>query len=524
MNENKNVKKSSNKILAVLVLFAGIILISIGCVLKLMDDENTSNSKNNKATIEKQSFKSEYRLNGNGLENFDLAFLKLENNNKNMIYSPLSIKFALEMLSDGASGNTKTELDNIIGDYKYNKYNNDSNKSFANAFFIRDTYKSNILDDYISKLKNKYNAEVIIDSFKDSSTINKWVSDKTFNLIDKIYDNNQIKQLNFSLVNALAINMNWTNQIQCESNKSDIGCKYYSVDYLHEKYSDGVGYIERPSDYTSLDFSNNKKVKSVKIGASINKYDIVNTLGRDNIYKEIKEEYTKWLVDNPDEAKYALKDTDKFTNQFIEELNSNYKKIDDSTDFYFLDNSDVLVFAKDLKEYDGLNLQYVGIMPKNGNLSEYIKNVDKEKLNEIITNLKDISLDNFEEGYVTKIKGVIPMFKFDYELDLNKDLKSLGVNDVFSENVDLSKMLNKKDVSITTSHKANIEFSNDGIKASAVAAIGGLGDSRGGFEHLYEVPVKEIDLTFDKPYLFLIRDKKSNEVWFIGNVYEPTLK
>ena len=33
--------------------------------------------------------------------------------------------------------------------------------------------------------------------------------------------------------------------------------------------------------------------------------------------------------------------------------------------------------------------------------------------------------------------------------------------------------------------------------------------------------VKEIDLTFDKPYMFIVRDVKTGEVWFTGTVYEP---
>ena len=52
--------------------------------------------------------------------------------------------------------------------------------------------------------------------------------------------------------------------------------------------------------------------------------------------------------------------------------------------------------------------------------------------------------------------------------------------------------------------------------------MGGLGDAFCGFDYKYEVPVEVIDLTFDKPYIFLIRDKKTGEIWFSGSVYEPT--
>lgn len=39
-------------------------------------------------------FTSEVRITSNGLEDFDLSFLKLENNEENIVYSPLSIKYA----------------------------------------------------------------------------------------------------------------------------------------------------------------------------------------------------------------------------------------------------------------------------------------------------------------------------------------------------------------------------------------------------------------------------------------------
>ena len=32
-----------------------------------------------------------------------------------------------------------------------------------------------------------------------------------------------------------------------------------------------------------------------------------------------------------------------------------------------------------------------------------------------------------------------------------------------------------------------------------------------------------IYLKFDKPFMFIIRDKENDEVWFTGTVYEPIL-
>ena len=51
--------------------------------------------------------------------------------------------------------------------------------------------------------------------------------------------------------------------------------------------------------------------------------------------------------------------------------------------------------------------------------------------------------------------------------------------------------------------------------------MGGFGSAAGGFDYLFDVPVVTIDLTFDKPYMYIIRDKDTGEVWFTGTVYNP---
>ena len=430
-----------------------------------------------------------------------------------MIYSPLSIKYAMEMLAEGASGDTKTQLDNVIGDYKANKYTNSKNMSFANAMFIKDTYKTKVKADYTQKLSTKYNAEVVFDSFKDAKTINKWVSDKTLKLIGNAFDDKTVKQHNFLLVNALGIDMEWKKMIQPDNTSSE---GWFRVTYNHEKYVQFIDIITEDEDYNSIKFNNKSmNAKTVEIGASINKYDIVKTLGEDKIRSEVTAAYEKW-------KKEGNEDKDFNIDTYIKELNSNYKKIDVSTDFTFFDDTTVKAFAKDLKEYNGTTLQYIGIMPKTGTLEDYIKNIDVAKINSIVSGLKEVKLENFKEGVVTKITGQIPLFKFNYNLDLMNDLKKLEIKDVFDVNkANLSGISTEKMFVDTVSHKANIEFSNHGIKASALTDGGGLGDESGGFQYDFDVPVETIDLTFDNPYLFLIRDKKTGEVWFTGTVYTP---
>lgn len=523
-NETQKEKKKSKKKKVFITILVILILIPIAIFTYRYYKDNDRKEDTDKIETDTKEVYSPYRITDNGLTAFDLYFLQLENEAKNKLYSPLSIKYALEMLAEGTKGASQSQIKSIVGEYQPRKYMDSANMSFANAMFIKDTYKDKMKKDYVNTLISKYNAEVVYDPFQNANNLNTWVSNKTFGLIESLFDNSVSGQ-DYILTNALAIDMEWKYLIQNAAG-SKVDGKYLHVTYPHEKFEMGVAIIE-DEKYSSVPFNNAINAKAVEIGAAINNYDIVNTLGEENIRKTVGDFYQAWL--NEDEYNYISArengelDTNVYLDKYIAQLNSNYKRVDTSTDFSFYVDDDVKVFAKDLKEYDNLALQYVGIMPKNNSLEEYIKNVDAKGINQIINNLKTIEPDNFEQGAVTKITGYIPLFQFDYELNLVKDLKKLGITDVFQkEKADLSNMTSSKNAYINdATHKANIEFSNEGIKASAVTTLGGLGAASGGFDYLYDVPVITIDLTFDKPYMFLIRDKNTGEVWFTGTVYEP---
>ena len=106
-------------------------------------DKTEKNDKTQGEEIKKVTA-SKYLIKDNSLGIFDLAFLKLENGKENKIYSPLSIKYTLGMLHEGAAGNTRAQIESVIGDYVPRKYHNSENISFANAFFIRNKFKSSV--------------------------------------------------------------------------------------------------------------------------------------------------------------------------------------------------------------------------------------------------------------------------------------------------------------------------------------------------------------------------------------------
>ncbi len=520
---SKNKKKKNNKKIFIIIFVILILLVGVGAVVYF----NLPKKEEKKTKTKVKQVESKYRMTGNGLDKFDLEILKLENKNENIIYSPLSIKYALAMLKEGASGDSLNQIDSVIGDYKAKKYNNSQNLSLANAMFIKDDFKDQIKESYINNLSTKYNADIVFDNFQTPDRLNSWVSDKTLGLINNLFDD--VSENKFVLTNALGIDMDWNLRLQnSTADTTTQNPEMYNVKYAHEKYKETIYPIYSDNSYTSLGFNNKSMyAKAVEIGASINNYDIVKELGEDNIRNTITTEYNNYVSSGGDCVDPSVT-TDQYVNDFISELNSNYKKINTSTDFMIYDDENVKAFAKDLKEYDGVTLQYIGIMPKFEDLDKYINRVDKKEINNIIDNLKTIENKNFEEGKVTKIVGYIPMFKFENKIDLSRDLETLGIKDVFKQDkANLKNMISDDTSGIyidKVSHKANIDFSNDGIKAAAATAEGGVGAMSCGFEHLYDVPVKVIDMTFNSPYIFLIRDKDTNEVWFAGKVIQPTEK
>ena len=475
------------------------------------------------------------------LSKFDLSFLKLENQKENKIYSPLSIKYALKMLDEASNGNTKAQISKLLGEYPLSVYESSENLSIANSFFIRDSFKNQINKNYINILKNSYGAEIQFDSFDNAKNINNWINEKTFEVIPEIISDENVKELDFALINALAIDMEW-------KEKFVLG-KYTDshIEYLHEQgkndnYGDKIINSHGIDNLSFHSFKKNNneeiKVSGMWVEASINNYDIINELGEENIKQIVAKEYRKFAKGEPYDKEHVNGDIllsedvsdigieealSNFLPRYISEINSNYQKCGTSTEFSLYTNEEVKIFAKDLKEYNNTILQYIGIMPIKKELNQFITDLDSATINSYISNLKTIRHENFKEGIITKIEGFIPKFDFEYDLNLMEDLKLCNITDIFDKNkADLSNMIDGDAYLSNTIHKANIKFTQDGIKAAAATFMGGYG-AGAPFDYLFDVPIVKINITFYKPFMFLIRDKENGEVWFIGTVYEPLL-
>ena len=160
MEEKNNSNNPINiKFTTILFLILVIVVFIIGGTLAMLNKKDDSKSKNEivkentiqnnvKQTEVKKSNQKDYSD-----TDFSFKFLKMENEKENIIYSPLSIKYALQMLKEGANGKTKTQIEKAIENEKITKYNNIKDVlSLANALYIRDTYSSYVKDEYNNKL------------------------------------------------------------------------------------------------------------------------------------------------------------------------------------------------------------------------------------------------------------------------------------------------------------------------------------------------------------------------------------
>lgn len=527
MNSNKG-----KKIVLVILMLLAVVVIALMLTYALSSKPN-SNDEDNKLPIENVNNDNEEQDTPN---DFALKFLKLENEKENKVYSPLSIKYALKMLEEAANGESKSQISNLLGDATLTKYTSSKNLSIANALFIKDTFKDSVKESYVTTLKNNYDADIKYDTLKTAKAINEWIKEKTFEIIPEILSDDDVSSLDYALVNTVAIDMEWQNKFLTRWLEGD----YPSIGqiYTNHERGDGEHYIDvdLPERVTENEFEGNNgkiQVAGMEISASINNYDIINELGEENIKQIVTDDYTEFAKDPSNSWRLLSEDTsdkgikkalDEYLPKYIEELKENYHSYGASTEFSFYVDDDVKVFAKNLKEYDGTKLQYIGIMPTQVELNTFVEGIDTATINKYISSLKTIATENFKEGVLTKIEGFIPKFDFEYDLNLLEDLNICNITDVFDkEKADLSNLTSELGAYISNAaHKAKIEFTEDGIKAAAVTVLGGMGAGEP-YDYIFEIPVEFIDLTFDKPYMFLIRDTETNELLFVGTVYEPLL-
>ena len=409
-------------------LICGIIVILLlvgGCFIVF----NKNESKNN--NIMDDDYEKE--------DNFSINLIKEINKQReeNYLISPYSIEIALNMLRDGARGNTKDEIDSVIYNRKINSIIVKNRIGVANAAFIRNKYKNYVEKDYYDTLKNSYNAEILYDEFNTPEVINNWVNDKTSGMIKKVVDEID-DDFVLGLANALAIDVEWENQFECNNTNSEKFTKSdgtgINVEMMHSDY--------KTSDYKYIELANAKGI----------------------------------IIP--------------------------YRRYDSETGE---------------ENYTGdSRLEFIGLLP-NDNINSFINSLTIDTLDNLDSNSREASSD-------LTIRLSLPRFNYEYDLkDFSSILYNMGIRDAFDPvNADFTGIIERNNevdnlyVGVAV-HKTYIDLNEKGTKAAAVTYFG-MKDSAS-MADKSEI----IDISFNKPFVYMIRDVETKEILFFGTVYEPNL-
>ena len=157
------------------------------------------------------------------------------------IVSPLSITYALGMMNNGATGKTQQEINETLG---FGEAGADAINSFckkmlaeagtldektkaliSNTIFVNEGRGYHLRDAFVEKANEFYNAQPQSRDFNDGQTmevINKWASDHTEGMIQKVLDESTFNPESVSyLLNALYFKGVWSEPFDVESTKEE---------------------------------------------------------------------------------------------------------------------------------------------------------------------------------------------------------------------------------------------------------------------------------------------------------------
>ncbi|WP_295071559.1 serpin family protein [Ruminococcus sp.] len=181
------------------------------------------------------------------------------------------------------------------------------------------------------------------------------------------------------------------------------------------------------------------------------------------------------------------------------------KMSDEEREYFNLGDADAFK-----KPYMNGEYSFVGILPREKNIVDYINDLDAEKLME--------DLKECEDPSTVELNVTMPKFKYNYSKSLKEILIDMGMGDAFNDKLaDFSKI---NDLTVDGAqplyigdvlHKTKIELTEKGTKAAAVTAVMMVQATA------FEPMKRKINIDLNRPFVYMIVDKNNVPV-FIGAV------
>lgn len=231
----------------------------------------------------------------------------LTTKDKNTLVSPLSIQLALAMTANGADGETKAQMEKLLGgkltieelnnylyDYVKNLPSTEKSKmEIANSIWFRDDEnRLTVEKDFLQTNADYYGADAYKSPFDGATLddINNWVSDNTDGMIDKILDEIDHNAVMY-LINAITFDAEWqtvyNKQSVYDGQFTKIDGKEQTVTMMHSEegqfISDGKarGFI-KPYKGAKYSFA------ALLPNEGVDLYDYISGLSADTLQSTLK--------------------------------------------------------------------------------------------------------------------------------------------------------------------------------------------------------------------------------------------
>lgn len=160
--------------------------------------------------------------------------------------------------------------------------------------------------------------------------------------------------------------------------------------------------------------------------------------------------------------------------------------------------------------FSAINLPY-----GDGHFSMLILLPGEEKTcQDIVNAMSDENWTNWNNSMVKQnIKVFLPKFKFEFFRKINDELATLGMSSMFGSSADLTGINKIDDIYVSrVLHKTFVEVNEEGTEAAAVTAV-----------EIAEKAVFDGPEIFraDKPFIFVIKEKDTNTLMFMGILNNP---
>ena len=166
----------------------------------------------------------------------------------------------------------------------------------------------------------------------------------------------------------------------------------------------------------------------------------------------------------------------------------------------YFENEYIMAFSKVYADWD---FSYIAILPKQSGF-EYLKECA------IQLDFSEILKDMDHENYSANIK--MPEFKYDFENDITNLCKKMGISTLFSQQADFSPMTSERLEVGGIFHKAHIELDRNVTKAAAVSVGVAAGCA--------PKEIRDVNITFDRPFIYAIMHNETKLPVFVGIVNE----